>query len=242
MAYEIPVEMMTRIAGADLSNSQYLAVKVNASGQVVLAGAGENAIGILQNKPANGQAAQIMVLGESKAVYGASVTAGQNLAADASGKLVPASGEAAVLAVALESGGANEIHTVLLVTRVTAGARTSSILSIPVKLAKITQAGDVVTNYIPGFAGAIKKVSFVVTDPVTTASKAATLNLEIGTTDVTGGVLSLTSANCGTLGAVINGTAITGNNVFSATDSISVEASNVTAFAEGEGVLLIVLD
>jgi len=240
MAYEIPVEMMTRTAGADLSAKQYYAVKVNSSGQVVLAGAGENAIGVLQNKPASGQAAQIMVLGESKAVYGASVTAGQNLAADASGKLVPAAGEAAVLAVALESGSADEIHTVLLVTRVTAGARTSSVLSIPVKLAKVA-AGDVVTNYVPGFAGAIKKVSFVVTDPVTTASKAATLNLEIGTTDVSGGVLSLTSANCGTLGAVVNGTAITGNNVFTASDSISVEASSVTAFVEGEGVLLIVL-
>ena len=240
MAYEVPLEVLTLAAGADLSANQYYAVKVNASGQIVLAGAGENAIGILQDKPTSGQVGTVMALGISKAIYGASVTAGQNLAADASGKLVPASGEAAVIGVALESGSANEIHSVLLVTRVTAGARTSSILSIPVKLAKVS-AADVVTSYVPGFAGSIKKVSFVVTDPVTTASKAATLNLEIGTTDVTGGVLSLTSANCTPLGAVINGTAVTGNNVFSATDSISVEASSVTAFAEGEGVLLIVL-
>ncbi|RJQ04428.1 MAG: hypothetical protein C4551_10770 [Bacillota bacterium] len=240
MAHEIPVENVTLIAGADLSASQYLAVKINASGQAILAGAGENAVGILQNKPASGQAAEVMALGISKVVYGATVTAGQNLAADAAGKLVPASGDNAVIGVALEGGSADEIRSALLVTRVTAGARTSSILAIPVKLAKVA-AGDVVTTYTPGFGGKIVKVSFLVTDPVTTAAKAATLNLEIGTTDLTGGVLSLTSANCTPLGAVINATAITANNVFGAADSISVEASSVTAFVEGEGVLLIVL-
>lgn len=240
MSWEKPLEQISLIAGEDLSAAQYYAVKLNSSGQAVKAGAGENAIGVVQNAPKLGQAATVMTLGVSFVVYGATVTAGQNLAADASGKLVPASGDAAAIAVALESGNANEIHSALLVTRVTAGARTNSILSIPIKLAKVAN-GDVVTNYAPGFAGAIKKVSFVVTDPVTTAGKAATINLEINTVDVTGGVLSLTSANCTPLGAVVNGTAITGNNVFTATDTISVEASSVTAFAEGEGVLLIVL-
>jgi hypothetical protein len=187
-----------------------------------------------------GKVTDVMTLGVSKARYGASVTAGQNLASDANGKLVPAAGSDAVLAVAMESGSADEIRSVLLITRVSAGARTNSILSIPVKLAKVA-AGDVVTNYTPGFAGAIKKVSFVVTDPVVTAAKAATLNLEINATNVTGGVLSLTSANCTPLGAVVEGTAVTANNVFTATNTISVEASSVTAFAEGEGVLLIVL-
>ena len=50
------------------------------------------------------------------------------------------------------------------------------------------------------------------------------------------------SANCAVNGAVINGTAVTAGNVFGATDSISIEASGVTAFAEGEGVLLIVME
>jgi hypothetical protein len=87
-------------------------------------------------------------------------------------------------------------------------------------------------------------MDFVVTDPATTGDKLATLNLEIGTTDVTGGVVSLTSATGGgtlTLGELTEGTAITGNNAFDDTDTISVEAASVTAFAEGEGVLLIVL-
>lgn len=241
MAYEIPTEKLSLIAGEDLTTKQYHAVKVNANGNVVLARAGENAIGILQNKPEQGKVAEVMSLGISKAVYGGTVTAGQNLAVDSEGRLVNASGNSAVIGVALESGEANEIHSVLLVTRVSAGANTNSILSIPIKLAKITTSGDVVSNFVPGFAGAIKKVAFVVTDPVTTAGKSISLNLEIGTTDVSGGVVSLTSANTGTLGAVINGTAITGNNVFGPTDSISVEATVTQAFAEGEGVLLIVL-
>jgi len=118
-----------------------------------------------------------------------------------------------------------------------------SILTIPIKLAKLAN-GDIVTTYTPGFAGVIEKVSFVVTDPATTADKAATLNLEIGTTNLTGGVITLSSAaggNALTLGKVVDGTAITAANVFGAADTISVEASSVTAFAEGEGALLIVI-
>ena len=118
-----------------------------------------------------------------------------------------------------------------------------SILSIPIKLKNLAN-GDVVTEYIPGFAGLIEKVSFVVTDKATTADKTAKLNLEIETTNVTGGEITLSSAaggNALTMGKVADGTAITAANVFTETQKISVEASSVTAFVEGEGVLLIVL-
>lgn len=118
-----------------------------------------------------------------------------------------------------------------------------SIVSIPIKLNKLAN-GDIVTTYTPGFAGVIEKVTFVTTDPATTGDKAATLNLEIGTTNLTGGVVSLTSAAGGgtlTLGKLTEGTAVTANNVFGASDTISVEASSVTAFVEGEGVLLVVI-
>jgi hypothetical protein len=100
---------------------------------------------------------------------------------------------------------------------------------------------DVITGLDLDLQGKITAVRFLVTERVTTAAKAATLNLEIGTTDLTGGVLALTSANCGTLGAVINGTAITGNNAFTTEDNISVEATGVTAFAEGRGLLLVTI-
>ena len=43
-------------------------------------------------------------------------------------------------------------------------------------------------------------------------------------------------------GSKVAAAAITANNVFGAEDSISIEASNVTAFAEGEGVLMIAIE
>lgn len=240
MAWEIPIELVSITAGADLSNSQYKAVKIDANGNVVLAGAGENAIGILQNAPEQGKVASVMVLGESKAVYGDTVTAGANLEVDASGRLVPAT-SGAVVAVARESGNADEIHTVLLVTRTSSGVYIKrSVLSIPVKLANLA-TGDIVTQFVPGFSGTIEKVSFVVTDPTTDSDADATINLEIGTTDLTGGVVTLADDNANTLGAVIDGTAITGNNAFGNTDAISVEANVTSAFSDGEGVLLIVI-
>ena len=112
-------------------------------------------------------------------------------------------------------------------------------LAIPITLAQITGAGDILTNFTPGFAGKILSVTAAVTKVVTTAAKAASLNMEIGTTNLTGGVVALTSANCTPLGALVAGTSITANNTFTATDTISIEAASVTAFAEGEIVLLI---
>lgn len=114
-------------------------------------------------------------------------------------------------------------------------------LMIPVQLAAITGNGDVLTTFTPTFAGTIEKVEFFVTTAATTAAKLTDLNLEIGTTNVTGGVVSLTSANCTPLGARVAGTAITAANTFSATDTISVESANTTAFIEGQGVLVITL-
>lgn len=101
--------------------------------------------------------------------------------------------------------------------------------------------GDVITDWTPGFAGEFVSHAFRVKDPVTTAAKAATLNLEIGAVNVTGGVLALTSANCTPTGAVINGTAITAANAFAADDTVSWEASAVTTFVEGSGTLIIVV-
>lgn len=114
------------------------------------------------------------------------------------------------------------------------------VLTLPIKLAAITGAGDVVTEIRPGVDGKIENVEFVVTSPVTTASKAATLNLEINTTDVTGGTVALTSAAATPLGKVISNTASpSANNTISKKDKLSVEAASVTAFAEGEGYLLV---
>lgn len=229
------------LAGADLSDKQFHCIKLNASGQMILSGAGENGLGILQDRPASGQVGAVCCLGKSLAIYGSSVTANQNLTPDASGRMVPATGSDAVVAVAAESGSVGEIHSVYLVSRASAGAIQKSILSIPYKLSKIAN-GDLITEIVPGFPGRIIKWWFSVTDPATTAGKTADLNLEINAVNVTGGVLQLTSANCTPKGGKVEAAAITANNVFGAEDSISIEASNVTAFAEGEGVLMIAIE
>lgn len=111
-------------------------------------------------------------------------------------------------------------------------------LNFHLKLAKLAN-GDIITEFRPGIAGKVEDVSFVTTDPATTASKLSTLNLEIGTTDVTGGTVALTTAACNTLGKVVQGAAITGNNTLTQESKLSVEASSTTAFVEGEGDLII---
>lgn len=264
MAYELSVQRSSIIAGADLSDYQYYCCKINSSGVCVLCGDGENAIGVIQNKPELSDAVDVMVLGESKAIYGDTVVAGANLACDSSGRLVTASGSDAIIGVAKESGSVNEIHSVYLVTRTSSGVNSSlwgsltgtlsdqsdlqsalddkvgnSIISIPVKLANVT-TGDVVTTYTPGFAGTIEKISAVVTSVTTDVDADLTFNIEIGEVDVTGGVVTLADTIT-TLGEVIDGTDITDTNTFGSTDSISIEATVTNAFSDGEVCLLIVI-
>jgi len=110
-------------------------------------------------------------------------------------------------------------------------------VSFHIQLADVTDA-DVITTWTPGFAGRIIDMDFVVGDAVTTGSKLSTLNAEIGTTNLTGGTIALTSANC-VHAAVIAAAAITAANHFGATDTVSIEGSSTTAFSEGNGTLVI---
>ena len=114
-------------------------------------------------------------------------------------------------------------------------------LAIPITLASITANGDVLTNYTPGYRFKVLAVDFAVGQPVTTVAKLITLNLEIDATNVTGGAVALTSANCTPLGALVAGSAVTAANVGTSAQTLSVEASGVTAFVEGDGMLLIKL-
>lgn len=122
-------------------------------------------------------------------------------------------------------------------TTLAAGTGVTTI-TIPVTLANVAN-GDVLTAYTPGYKFKILSAAFAVTTAATTADKLTTLNIEIGTTNVTGGEIALTSANCTPLGAVVAGAAITAANTGSASATISIEASSTTAFAEGAGVILL---
>lgn len=236
MAKELSWGSFSAIAGADLSSSLYFACKLNSSGLAVLAGAGESITGINLGSPASGEPTSLGALGIFPAKIGGTVAVMDRLTPNASGKLVKAYGIDAIAGIALESGSADNIINVLIIPQLAKAM--GSFIAIPLTLSNIS-AADMVTSFVPGFAGRILKVCYVAGVVASTASKAASLNLEIGSTDVTGGVVALTTANCNTKGATVEGSAITANNVFSETDSISVEASSVTAFVEGSGVLLI---
>lgn len=110
-------------------------------------------------------------------------------------------------------------------------------IDIPLLLASV-QSGDVTTHTLL-FDALIIKTEFLIHALVTTGGKSADLNLEIGDTDLTGGVLSLTTASLNTHAAVVTGAAITGDNWGRAGDVITVEATNTPNFAEGDGFLRI---
>lgn len=119
MAYEQAQTKITVQANADLSSYQFRAVKaVNSSGtaQAALCGTGQQALGILQDKPAaQGRAAQVCVLGVTKAVAGGTVTAGSMVASDSTGRVVNAVSGDIAIGIALEgtstAGEIVSVHT-----------------------------------------------------------------------------------------------------------------------------------
>jgi len=238
MAYEIPILNISLIAAADLSAKQYCAVKVDSAGKAALSSTGDNALGILQDKPVAGAVGAVMIAGVTKAVYGDTVTAGGNLSADSAGRLIPTTSTNAVLATALESGAVNEVHAVVIGTHAPSGANSGYVLQFPITLSALANA-DIVTAFTPGIAGAIRSIQFLTQVPATTAAKACTLTTKIGSTPLTGGVLSLTTVACNTAGKVAAATAVTADNTFSGSDTLTITGSATTAFIEGSGVLLI---
>lgn len=241
MAVEASVLPLSYLAGANLSASQFHFVMLStaADDTVLLCTAGSNAIGVLDNKPPSGRAAAVNVQGRVKVVYGASVTRGDPLTSDSTGRAITQTGQNPICAYAEESGAVNEIHNVLMVARPLGTGVGGSTVSIPVSLPGITAA--TFATYTPGYAGTIKKVTYVPTVASSTAAKAATVTPNINSTPVTGGVLALTTANTNTLGTNVAGSAVTAANTFGATDAINLVGSAVTAFIEGSGAIVIEL-
>ncbi len=103
-----------------------------------------------------------------------------------------------------------------------------------------TAAIDLLTNYTVGHKFKLLGLSFVTTVAGTGTSASQTFNLEIGTTNVTGGSLNLLLADTDTIGKVKAATAITAANVGTETDTLSLEmAASGTVFTAGAGYFLI---
>ncbi len=103
-------------AGSDLSAGQFKFVALAADGQVDLAGAGAQAIGILINEPsAAGNAATVIMTGKTIVEAGGSVTAGDEVAADTDGNAVTATTGDIVMGYALEDAVDGQIFAIELI-------------------------------------------------------------------------------------------------------------------------------
>jgi hypothetical protein len=89
--------------------------------------------------------------------------------------------------------------------------------------------GDILTGFPVPKHVAIVDFFAIVDIACTGSGGTVALNLEIGTTNLTNGVLTVSSAAGGTKGAKLSATAITGANVAHEGDTISVEASSTSA-------------
>jgi len=80
-----------------------------------LAQAGQRSLGVLQNAPAANAAAEVCVLGVTKAVAGGIIAAGAGVSVDASGHFITATDADQIAGVALDSAGASgDIFTLWL--------------------------------------------------------------------------------------------------------------------------------
>ena len=117
MSQMVSTRKLSFKAGADLSNNIYYLVKLDASGNVVLATDNAPVIGVLHNKPKSGETASVCIGETSKVVAGGDVVIGDELISDANGKAVkvPATaGEYNIIGIALENGSDGTVIEVLL--------------------------------------------------------------------------------------------------------------------------------
>jgi len=217
-------------------------VKLDSSGNISAAGATDDWIGTTISAIAASGTGTVRLRnspGTHMFVAAGAIEVGDRLYPSASGKVddVQSAGGWTGFVAASAALADGDIFTATPALGVGGGGNTG-ILTIPIVLSTVT-AGDVATAIPLSFSGTITSVNFLVTTAVTTGSKAATLNLEIGTTNLTGGAVALTSANCTPLGVMVAGTAVTAANTFVSGDTLSIEGSSVTAFSEGAGLLLI---
>lgn len=224
-------------AGESLASKQYYVVKLSAARTVVGVSAATDApYGINQHEAASGGVTSVQRYGISKAVAGAAIAAGAEVYALASGKLtsVPVLGSYAIGKAVDAASGDGSIFSVEL--DIAPHPVPVVAFSIPVVLSTADNAN--VAKFVPGFAGRFVSIeSTVTTVTANTTGNQAILNLDIAGTNVTGGVVTIDvdvpAADPDTLGKRIAGTAITAGNVFTASQEVTLEAANTSAFTSG---------
>lgn len=121
MAYASYGPFFSRKAAEDFSSTPYRAVKIDGNGDLVKAGSGELAVGILTDDVDGtstdstlGQHATYQYYGIAKWTAGASVTAGSLVMSNGSGQAIPSTTGNYALGIAQEDGASGEIISVQL--------------------------------------------------------------------------------------------------------------------------------
>ena len=117
MAYEMVPEMfeLAQNAGADLSAKLYYIAKVDTDEDIILAGDGEAALGVIREGNIADKPVTVQTGGVAKVIAGAAFNAGVLVASDNAGKAVLATtGEYAIGMALQAAGAANEIVSVRL--------------------------------------------------------------------------------------------------------------------------------
>lgn len=108
---------LAKATNGDLSTKQNLAVVLNGSGTLDVAGAGVFILGILIDDPASGKTGTVQTWGTAKVVAGAAVTVGDYVKTNGSGQAITASSTNKCFGQALASAsGANSKIPVRLLT------------------------------------------------------------------------------------------------------------------------------
>jgi hypothetical protein len=119
MSYEQPLFKPSNLkAAVDLSaaGNQFKGLKLSGAGAVDISSvAGTAIIGVLQNKPLAGEAAEVMTAGITKAQADAAITVNAEVSVSADGQFKTAVSGEVIVGVALEAAGAaGEIFALLL--------------------------------------------------------------------------------------------------------------------------------
>lgn len=121
MAYEFSnySVKVTLVAGADLSAKQYYFVKLDSSGNAILAAAAtDRPIGVLQNAPTAGQEAEVLIVGGTKLVSSGVISEGAAIGTASTGKAVSLTvgtdTTAYILGSAITEAAASDVFTAVI--------------------------------------------------------------------------------------------------------------------------------
>ena len=104
---------------------------------------------------------------------------------------------------------------------------------IPAQLLDLT--GTEAYQIAVPFAFTVKAFGWRTGKPASTSGKTATLTAQVAASSVTGGAVTITTANQNATGTLTAASAITGSNTGTAGQTVGFVLSAVTAFAEGDG-------